>query len=182
MGLKPNSRAARGAKNLWATHFSGHKKALHFWKVHYTLPLPYRGQPKDRTYAQFFFQGPFTFIVTPLIVHFFLSGRSTKSISVIAGGHTHTQKKFFFPCFLESPTGPYHIDFTFIQCSQKVSFRPGTDQEFPQNEKNPKIIHWCKKKKLSHINRKKLFCMFRGGNFFEHFIQEYSKCRFEIRC
>ncbi len=55
----------------------------------------------------------------------------------------------------------YTNQFTFpllffhIQCSQKVSFRPETGPEFPQNEK----------KNLADINRKKLICMFRGGNF-----------------
>ena len=29
------SQVARGAKSFWARYFSGPKKAMHFWKVHY---------------------------------------------------------------------------------------------------------------------------------------------------
>ena len=43
-----------------------------------------------------------------------------------------------------------------IQSSKKETFHPGRGSEFPPYD-------------LAHINKKKLFCLFRGGNFFfEH--------------
>ncbi len=48
---------------------------------------------------------------------------------------------------------------------KKETFHPETGPEVikSRNFLGP-IIHWCKKD-LSHINRKKLFCLFRGGKF-----------------
>ncbi len=41
--MKASSRVASGVKNLWATNFSGPKKAMHFWKVHYLALISWGG-------------------------------------------------------------------------------------------------------------------------------------------
>ena len=53
-----------------------------------------------------------------------------------------------------------------LQCSQKVSFRPEIGPEFPQNYKNPKLLetNLFLSEFVPHQYRKKLFCLFRGGN------------------
>ncbi len=69
----------------------------------------------------------------------------------------------------------------YLQCSKKETFRPRTGPEFPPNVSNATFFHtsvlpsefliitegfiqWCKND-LVHIDRKKLFCLFRGGKF-----------------
>ncbi len=42
-----HSGVARGAKNLWARHFSGPEKTMHFWKVHYLASIAWGGVYPD---------------------------------------------------------------------------------------------------------------------------------------
>ncbi len=66
---------------------------------------------------------------------------------------------------------PYLVSWQ-LQCPKKVSFRPETGPEFPQNDKNPKLFGTnlflmefsILFLVLTCINREKIFCLFRGGN------------------
>ena len=55
----------------------------------------------------------------------------------------------------------------YVQWSQKVSFRPETGPEIPQNEKNPKHFgtNTMVQKKICPTSIEKIFCLLWGGNF-----------------